>query len=400
MDLITQSHSALDLDPEELLAYLGRFQSVLAELQESHSRLEAKAKRMEAELEVSNRSLEEQIAESERVNQFLEAILASLPTGVIVRDAKDRIVRTNLAAREILGMRDTELLNHTDALPVSNDGSDSDWIPYNAPNGARRTLALSESKVRDLKGSVMGTVQILADQSALAEANRRMHQQSKMAALGTMAGGIAHEIRNPMNAVRGFAGLMNRPQVAHADQKRYAEKIELGVREVEGIISGLLSLASPERLNLETIEASEVFQDALEIVQGQEPRPFECSTDFVSVQFPGDRIQIRQALRNLIANGVQIQEDEPRLSLRSFVEGDEIVFEVHDGGPGVDAATAERLTDPFYTTRAQGMGLGLSLVDSIARLHAGNFQLSPNPSDLGGAKAILRFPLSLPSQAR
>lgn len=401
MDLLTQTGSTLTSDQQDLLTYLGRFQSVLAELQESHARLESKAKRMEVELEASNHSLEVQVAKSERANQFLEAILSSLPTGVIVRNAEQCIVRTNLAARNILGMDDAELLNESAPLPLTSAEEASDWIPYSAPCGTERTLTLNASEVRDSEGNTLGTVEILADQSALAKANQRMHQQSKMAALGTMAGGIAHEIRNPMNAVRGFAGLMNRPQASGSDQRRYAEKIELGVREVDGIISGLLSLANPEQLNLETIESAEIFEDALKIVQGQEACS-ECTftTEFESQTFPGDRIQIRQALRNLIANGVQVQGPDASMALRCFTEEGEIVFEVQDAGPGVDAKTAERLTDPFYTTRANGMGLGLSLVDSIARLHEGSFQLSQTPSYLGGANAILRFPISLPRQAR
>ncbi|MBL4769610.1 MAG: PAS domain-containing protein [Planctomycetes bacterium] len=401
MELLTQTGSTLNANQQDLLDYLGRFQSVLTELQESHARLESKAKRMEAELEVSNDSLEIQVAESERINQFLEAILSSLPTGVIVRDAGQRIVRTNLSARDILGMESAELMGQTAPLPLNAAKDSSDWIAYAAPCGTHRTLTLNASQVRDSQDNVLGTVEIIADQSALAEANRRMNQQSKMAALGTMAGGIAHEIRNPMNAVRGFAGLMNRPQASSSDQKRYAEKIELGVREVDAIISGLLSLANPEQLNLETIDASEVFEDALKIVQGQEDcSTCDFSTEYTSATFPGDRIQIRQALRNLIANGVQVQTGNASISLRSYVDGNDIVFEVHDAGPGVDAKTAERLTDPFYTTRAKGMGLGLSLVDSIARLHEGSFQLSQTPSYLGGANAILRFPLTLPRQAR
>ncbi|MCP5022269.1 MAG: PAS domain-containing protein [bacterium] len=401
MDLLTQTGSELTPDQQDLLTYLGRFQSVLAELQESHARLESKAKRMEIELEASNLSLEVQVAESERANQFLEAILSSLPTGVIVRNAEQCIVRTNSAAQNILGMGDDELLNECARLPLAIAEDASDWIPYSSPCGVERTLTLNASEVRDSKGNTLGTVEILADQSALAIVNQRMHQQSKMAALGTMAGGIAHEIRNPMNAVRGFAGLMNRARANGADLRRYAEKIELGVREVDAIISGLLSLANPEQLNLETLDSADLFGDALKIVQGQEACAECCFTvDFESHAFPGDRIQIRQALRNLIANGIQVQTSDAAMALRCFAEGDEIVFEVQDAGPGVDAKTTERLTDPFYTTRANGMGLGLSLVDSIARLHEGSFHLSQTPSYLGGANAILRFPISLPRQAR
>ncbi len=139
MDLLTQTGSTLKPDQQDLLTYLGRFQSVLAELQESHARLESKAKRMEVELEASNNSLETQIAESERANQFLEAILASLPTGVVVRDAEQHIVRTNLAARNILGMSDAELLDDSTPLPLTAAKDASDWIPYCAPCGTERT---------------------------------------------------------------------------------------------------------------------------------------------------------------------------------------------------------------------------------------------------------------------
>ncbi|MEZ6018759.1 MAG: ATP-binding protein [Planctomycetota bacterium] len=381
--------------PTDMLADLQRFQGVLAELQASHARLESQARRLSAELEVSNRALELKVAELDRTNQFLEAILSSLPTGVIVRNAEHRIVRTNRACQQILDMPAETLLDTTEELPIDGSRDGKQWNIWITPGGEPRTVTVGTSEVHDQAGQSLGCVEILSDQTELAETTRRMHQQSKMAALGTMAGGIAHEIRNPMNAVRGFAGLLNRPGITEENRRRYADAIERGVVEVEGIIRGLLRLANPSDLDIETLDSRELFENALERVQSQEMASgIEWSSEMTAVAFPGDRVQLRQALRNLIANAVQAQNGQGRVHVACTACEGEVRFEIHDGGPGFTIASAEQWVDPFFTTRADGMGLGLALVDRIARLHHGRLQISPAPSHLGGACVRLCLPTS------
>jgi signal transduction histidine kinase len=233
----------------------------------------------------------------------------------------------------------------------------------------------------------------------LGEANRdrlalseRLHAADKLSALGTMAAGIAHEIRNPLNAVRGFAELLGRRELGDERAHQWAGHIVAGVREVDTIIENMLSFASPQRLRLERIDPDELVRGALELVEVGKNARITTRTD--APPFQGDRIKLRQALRNLIENALEAQAGtrEARVEAALLREGDELVFKVADAGPGVPPELTRKILDPFFTTHADGTGLGLALVSVIARLHGGSVQCSPGPSALGGALFVLRIP--------
>ena len=115
---------------------------------------------------------------------------------------------------------------------------------------------------------------------------------------------------------------------------------------------------------------------------------FECPDLEVHV----DRIKLRQAIRNLVANAIEAQPEGGRVRVSVEARQDEFLVHVHDAGPGVPADLARRVAEPFFTTRAEGTGLGLALVHSIVRLHGGALELSPSPSLCGGAHFVLRLP--------
>lgn len=225
----------------------------------------------------------------------------------------------------------------------------------------------------------------------------RVHQMDKMAALGNMAAGIAHEIRNPMNAVKGFADLFQRGREEGTKDYRWAQLISQGVKEVDGIITSLLSFAQPETLAIEEIEVPALIESAIAAALQRTPGErdaqdwtitVECSAD----NMRADRIKLRQALRNLISNALDIQPEGGAVHISAELLGPDVLFQVGDAGPGVPEDIAGRLTDPFFTTRAEGTGLGLSLVHTITRLHGGTFEVLPTPSPLGGALFTLTVP--------
>ena len=113
-----------------------------------------------------------------------------------------------------------------------------------------------------------------------------------------------------------------------------------------------------------------------------------------SYPFVADRIKLRQAIRNLVANAVDAQPGGGRIEVVLAQEGDDVAIRVSDAGPGIPAEVARRALEPFFTTRADGTGLGLALVHTIAQLHGGRCDIERRPSPLGGATVILRFPLS------
>jgi len=333
--------------------------AVSDDLLASYERLERRARHMEGELE-------------QRVGE-LEAVLASLPTGVAVRDAEGDIVRSNAAFDE---------LRSASSGPLSDSEGECSIA---CADGSERHVYRKSSEVFSANGERLGSVEIVDDRTELHDLSERVHHMNKMAALGTMATGIAHEIRNPLNAVQGYSELIRHRLAGDEELGEWAASIVAGVREVDGIISSLLTIARPEPLNLETLDASALCHEAA-------TRAFDGDADLWTVEinatpgeFTADRIKLRQALRNLIANAVNIQPEGGEVRITVTADADRTTFCVEDAGAGFNHSTAARCREPFFTTRADGCGLGLPLVETIVRLHGGELEIDPKGSDLGGA---------------
>ncbi len=384
-----------ELDLERAMREL---ESLGASLTTSYRSLEERARRVEQELAVANRELARKVAELDEVKAGLEAVLAALPTGVLVRDADGRIVRANAAALAVLGADESAVLGRES---TEFDGHDDEWTEHEVvrPDGSRRIVASRRSVVaRDLRagGEPAGTVEILDDRTRVVELSERLHAMDKLSAMGDMASGIAHELRNPMMAVKGFAELLAPRLPEGSDERRWAGLIVEGSAESETILASMMSLASPEKLALDSVDAHELARAALRLARLGAERDgefrFELSSSIDCPSFAGDRIKLRQALRNLLANAIQAQPEGGRVHLSMVREGDEVVARVQDAGPGISHKLARRVFEPFFTTRAEGTGLGLALVQRIAVLHGGRVEISPLPSPLGGAEVRLHIP--------
>ena len=364
----------------ELDRVVDTLSTISSDLLESYHALKAKADRVENELQRANEELEERVSE-------LQAILQALPTGVIVRDETGSVAHVNGAAREMLGTGEADLPTFAESSPASNS---HEW---SRPDGTRVVLSTRRSEMRTPSGKVFGSVEILDDQTELTRLTERVHRMDKMAALGTMAAGIAHEIRNPMNAIKGFSDLLER-QDFEAREKRWARNISAGVNEVETIIHSMLTFADPEPLRLETVDAEELVQSAIAAATDHlgESDAWTIDSHCYALEFVGDRIKLRQALRNLISNSIDSQPDGGRILVELFLEGEVVCCAVSDAGPGISPEVLPRLSDPFFTTRAEGTGLGLTLVHTIAQLHGGRLHATSDPSSLGGARLSIRIP--------
>lgn len=371
-------------DPIEVEGAIAEFGRVLEDLHVAHAELSARAARMESELEAK-------VAE-------LEAVLDGLPTGVVVRDASGAVLRANPVAQELLGEDEAALCGRRE-LPLL-DCLVADGTPAPLPGTAgARSVALRRSPVTLPDGSAAGTVEILDDRTEVEAMTQRMLQQAKMAALGTMAGGIAHEIRNPLNAVRGFASLLA-DKVDGETQTRWARLIEEGVDECDAIVGSVMTFGAPERLSVERLDARKTCEAAASVVRRELSREGRDGSYDISIEAPtdlafeGDRIQVRQALRNLISNAVDVQPDGGLVHVEVTAEADTLRFRVHDSGPGVPPELVSRVAEPFFTTRAEGTGLGLALVHTVARLHGGALRVSPAAGPLGGADIQLLLPIA------
>jgi len=345
---------------EELDEMARTVAAVSDDLLASYERLERRAQHMEQELE-------------QRVGE-LEAILASLPTGVAVRDADGCIVRSNAAFEELTSIKADE------ALP----GVEGECA-WTAVDGSERHVYRKSSEVVSTTGERLGSVEIVDDRTEVHDLSERVHHMNKMAALGTMASGIAHEIRNPLNAVQGYAELIRHKLPGEDLLDTWAASIVAGVREVDAIISSLLTIARPEPLHLETFEVSDLCREAAARSVEGDATLWSIQIDAPTAELTADRIKLRQALRNLVANAVSVQPDGGEVRITVTTDPHRTTFCVEDSGTGFSHSTAARCREPFFTTRADGCGLGLPLVETIVRLHGGQLEIDPNGSDLGGA---------------
>lgn len=359
------------------------------ELLASYEKLALRAERVENELVVANEALAKKVAE-------VDAILAALPCGVVVRDAEGRIVRANQSACAILGTGEAELVEAGFHPSLAGRGASGESREIEI-GGARRVVASRWSEVRDAHGVEQGSVEIVDDRTAIEALEERMRAQSKMAALGNMAGGIAHEIRNPLNAVRGFAELLRRELPADGKAARFASRICDGAAEADQIIASMMSLTAREQLVAESVDPRRLVDDAvasaLRVLPQDKLADWKVETAVEAPVFRGDRIKLRQAVRNLVANALQMQPHGGWARVSATVEGSELVLRVVDGGPGIPREIARRVAEPFYTTRAEGTGLGLALVHTIAELHGGRFEVNQTTAPAGGADVSIKIPL-------
>lgn len=359
------------------------------ELLASYEKLALRAERVENELVVANEALAKKVAE-------VDAILAALPCGVVVRDAEGRIVRANQSACAILGTGEAELVETGFHHSLAGRGASGESREIEI-GGARRVVASRWSEVRDAHGVEQGSVEIVDDRTAIEALEERMRAQSKMAALGNMAGGIAHEIRNPLNAVRGFAELLRRELPADGKAARFASRICDGAAEADQIIASMMSLTAREQLVAESVDPRRLVDDAVASALRALPQDrlagWKIETVVEAPVFRGDRIKLRQAVRNLVANALQMQPQGGWARVSATVDGFDLVLRVVDGGPGIPREIARRVAEPFYTTRAEGTGLGLALVHTIAELHGGRFEVNPTTAPAGGADVAIKIPL-------
>ncbi len=375
---------------EALSSAAANFAAIANDLLAGYEALEQRALRIERELAVSNAALAARLAEVDGLNADLAALLSALPCGVIVRQPDGSIRRSNPAAAALLGSAPEALGLAWARLREEAETDAAGRLIWRSPQGLR---VLAERSVR-LPGAAGGLLQILDDQTHLAELEQRMQGASKMAALGTLAAGIAHEIRNPLNAVGGFGDLLARRLPAGSKERHWADLIGAGVAETNRIITGLLHFARPGQIALAELALEGLL---VELASGAEAhgaaaRAVRVEVDCPPLRVRADGAKLRQALRNLLENALDWSPDGGRVRIRAWSADGEACVAVEDQGPGVPAETQAQLFEPFFTTRAEGTGLGLALAHTVAALHQGSLTVDAQRSELGGARFLFRWP--------
>lgn len=298
-------------------------------------------------------------------------------------DQKDRLA--NLVGRAAEGqvLRDQEL-------------------PMRTPAGDTRTVRWTLTALTvdaDMREAVLA---VGIDVTERLELERRSADNAAMAAMGRLTTGLAHEIRNPLNAAKLQLELLQRTAKRLDDQNagdRIQQRAEIVREEISSLtrmLEEFLSLARPQRLEREQVDLRPLLQEVAEL---HGPLAAKAGVE-LRVDLPdtaclvlADRDRFKQALVNLIGNALDAMRGQPegiiRLAARA-VDGGQVEVSVTDSGPGLDPKVANQILQPFVTTKAAGTGLGLSIVQRTMELHGGTVRLEP--AEGGGAVAIMALP--------
>jgi signal transduction histidine kinase len=222
----------------------------------------------------------------------------------------------------------------------------------------------------------------------LAEAEEKRLRSERLAAAGALAAGVAHEVRNPLNSISLAAQRIARKHPADTECARFAGRIREEVVRLEDIVKGFLDLARPASGPRSVTDLNEVVGEVVALLET------EAAEGGISLSANGseawavvDREAVRRAVVNLLRNAIQVAPSDSRVEVSVETDRSLARIRVRDRGPGVEPEFAERAFDPFVTSRAEGIGLGLALVRRVAEEHGGWAKLEPR--DGGGTVATL-----------
>ena len=233
----------------------------------------------------------------------------------------------------------------------------------------------------------------IADRRSL---ERRLLDAERLAAVGQMSAQVAHELRNPLNAITGSAQYLRRILPNHPEVKEYAELIDDEVRRVNRFVSELLKVARPSSAVLTPSSVNRLLTEAVRKATLARGLPIEAVTLDLAKSLPPidvDGEMVAEAIVNLVDNALDAGGPPPEVSSGFEASGGEgtVIIEVRDRGCGIPADQIDEVTRPFVTTKATGTGLGLVIVSRAAEQHRASFALQPREG--GGTTARLRFPV-------
>jgi signal transduction histidine kinase len=221
----------------------------------------------------------------------------------------------------------------------------------------------------------------------LGDKNRQLERRNRLAALGEMAAGMAHEIRNPLGAIQLYAGMLAADLAAQPESARTVEKIRWGVRRMEEIVSKVLNFSKDLRISLIDGDVAAMAREVGELASSKAiergVRLDISGPDAVAGRF--DRVMMCQAALNLVVNGIEATPAGRCVHVTYGTSGERCFLRVEDEGAGVPADVMDRVFNPFFTTKDEGTGLGLAIVHRVVEAHEGTVTVRNAP---GGGGAI------------
>jgi len=327
-----------------------------------------------------------------KVTAFSDQVVENLPMGLIATDEKGNVAAYNQTAETILGISSDKVFAESAAkvLPQelwqlterleNKETVVEEELECKTASGTGVPLRVSGAVLHGEDEGFLGFVFIFRDLMEVRRLQQEVERTKRLASLGSLAAGVAHEIRNPLSSVKGFATYFREKLKDSPQDRDTATTMIQEVERLDRVIGQLLEFARPSTLKIKPVRIHDLIQHSLKLIEGDaRSKGIEVKADIPrdlpDVPMDGDRIN--QVLLNLYLNGLQAMDGGGVLEVR--VLRDDIrkltTITVSDNGRGIETADLERIFDPYFTTKPDGTGLGLAIVHKILDAHGGSIKV-------------------------
>lgn len=366
----------------------------------------------QASIIVENSQFSRQLMSERNLN---ESILESSPNGILTIDSHGKIISINKAAEQILSVHQEDILNTNikDAvgtyrtLSIFSDillktsSRTSRECDFRKEDGSRCCLEITPSSLQDINGNETGMLFLFRDLTEKKIISEQVQRMGKLASIGQLAAGVAHEIRNPLMGIGATLELtMENLNLDNPQREMLVRSME-EIERIDDIVNDLLDLARPKEMNFEPGGINEIVKDASQFLSGVCQKEnveliLHCDENISPIHI--DKGKMKQVIINIALNAIQSMETKGMLKIStsalnhgyySFSDGG-VQITVEDNGRGIASEMKEKVFDPFFTTRPDGTGLGLYNCHKIVEAHHGSILIEDAAS--GGTKVTVLLP--------
>ena len=337
-------------------------------------------------------ALAQTLRETKTLNDL---IIENAADGVIAIDRQGDVTTMNPAAEMITGYTLNELVGRPYATLFSDPHFASpvlDTLAHGTEHLAQevsfpardRTIELSvtTSRIHNPNGELIGALVIFSDLTARKETQRRLAQTERLATLGELMAGVAHEVRNPLTAIRGYVQII-RQQTSLPVHQEYLSVVLKEIDSINRVIQQLLDFSRPRQSQWQQVLLNSLIEETLILVQtsGVQARiAFNVEQDKGLPAIVADRELLKQVILNILINAVQAISARGEIRIRTWqYSATQQAVMIEDNGCGIDIALQKKIFDPFFTTKASGTGLGLALSQRIINAHQGDIHVASIP---------------------
>ena len=351
------------------------------------------------QLNIMGEQLKEKVKDVETLKNLNELILRNMNSGLVTIDLKNRVLQSNPASQSILGVsgdiKGALLPDFVPGLDIENFAFDKDFDLLFKKKGEKRILNFNISDLIDEEGGSQGRIVRFQDETHLRGLEKRVRQSEKMAAIGQLATGIAHEIRNPLAGISGSIQLLQLGESDKAQEEKLMKIVSREIDRLNNLITEFLDFAKPEAPMEDKIDLGALVSEIVNFINNDQ-KADKIQVNLVvqeNLIILGNRDKLKQAFLNIIVNAFQAMEgvSEPEVTVNVKKIGNHVLASIKDKGVGMSDELKDRIFEPFHTTKHKGTGLGLAITHSIVEAHRADIRVE---SEIGkGTEFRLQFKL-------